>query len=179
LWSLALTAGRIENIMTKRTATTHIVLHCSATKPSSNVHAARIREWHLAKGWVDIGYHFVVCRTGQIEIGRELQSVGAHVAGWNSLSVGICMVGGLYEDGRGVVDDLVGAYTPEQIAATRLLLQVLKNIYPDAAIVGHRDLSPDKNGDGKITAGEWVKTCPGFDSAREFADILNQQLEDT
>lgn len=157
--------------MTRRTSTTHIVVHCSATRPSADIGADRIREWHVAKGWADIGYHFVIRRSGKIEVGRDLQDVGAHVAGWNSQSVGVCMAGGLYEDGRSVVDDLTGAYTPAQIAATRLLLRVVRNIYPNAVIVGHRDLSPDRDGDGKIEQHEWLKTCPGFDAAREFAGL--------
>jgi N-acetylmuramoyl-L-alanine amidase len=35
--------------------------------------------------------------------------------------------------------------------------------YPNATILGHRDLSPDKNGDGVIERSEWVKHCPSFD----------------
>ena len=35
-------------------------------------------------------------------------------------------------------------------------------------VVGHRDLSPDNNQDGKITPNEWLKTCPGFDAGWEL-----------
>lgn len=38
-------------------------------------------------------------------------------------------------------------------------------------IVGHRDLSPDKNGDGIITSNEWVKLCPSFDVTKWLNDI--------
>jgi hypothetical protein len=34
--------------------------------------------------------------------------------------------------------------------------------------VGHRDLSPDLNGDGIIQPGEWTKMCPCYDVKREF-----------
>jgi N-acetyl-anhydromuramyl-L-alanine amidase AmpD len=43
-----------------------------------------------------------------------------------------------------------------------------KRKYPNAKVVGHRDLSPDLNGDGKITPNEWVKLCPCFNSITEY-----------
>ena len=42
-------------------------------------------------------------------------------------------------------------------------LVALSEKYPDATILGHRDLSPDKDGDGVIETSEWVKHCPSFD----------------
>lgn len=54
-------------------------------------------------------------------------------------------------------------FTPAQFAALKQLLKQLKAGYPAAQILGHRDLSPDKNGDGKISPNEWLKTCPCFD----------------
>jgi N-acetylmuramoyl-L-alanine amidase len=41
----------------------------------------------------------------------------------------------------------------------------LSKKYPDAAILGHRDFSPDKNGNGIIEYFEWIKSCPSFDAA--------------
>ena len=154
--------------MTRRSHTEFIVLHCSATKPHLNIGRDVIREWHLAKGWADIGYHAVVKRNGLIEFGRPFDDIGAHVAGYNGTTVGVCLVGGLYADGSEAEDDFDGLYTVEQKHALRELLVVLKAAYPDAQIVGHRDLSPDKDGDGKIEKHEWLKSCPGF-AAREWA----------
>lgn len=154
--------------MTRRSHTEFIVLHCSATKPQLNIGRDVIREWHLAKGWADIGYHAVVKRNGLIEFGRPFDDIGAHVAGYNGTTVGVCLVGGLYADGSEAEDDFDGLYTVEQKHALRELLVVLKAAYPDAQIVGHRDLSPDKDGDGKIEKHEWLKSCPGF-AAREWA----------
>jgi hypothetical protein len=149
--------------MTRRTKTTHIVLHCSATKPNQIIGRDAIREWHIGKGWADIGYAAVVKRNGLIEFGRHFDDIGAHVAGWNGSTVGVCLVGGLYPDGSEAVDDFEGLYTVEQKHALVDLVQVLKAAYPDALIVGHRDLSPDTNHDGRITQSEWLKSCPGFD----------------
>jgi N-acetylmuramoyl-L-alanine amidase len=151
----------------RRTQTRLIVVHCSATRPGVNVTAQMIREWHIAKGWEDIGYHWVIRRDGTIEAGRHTDDVGAHVAGRNTDTVAICMAGGLDDNGVGVADrpDL---FTGAQWASARALIVVLKRMYPFAVVTGHRDLSPDLNADGKIEPQEWLKTCPGFNAAFEL-----------
>ena len=63
-----------------------------------------IRKWHLAKGWKDIGYHFVIRLNGAIEQGRPVEQVGAHVQGHNSTTIGVCYVGGV--KGRKAVDTM-------------------------------------------------------------------------
>lgn len=155
--------------MATRQRTDLIVFHCSATKPDQD-HVDRkvIEEWHLAKGWAAIGYHFVITRAGTLQLGRPLEDIGAHVQGFNSTSVGICMVGGLDEHGAGLVDDVDG-YTADQWVTAWVLVKYLRKVWPDARICGHRDLSPDADHDGKIEQSEWLKTCPGFDAARVFA----------
>ncbi|AGA67832.1 N-acetylmuramoyl-L-alanine amidase [Desulfitobacterium dichloroeliminans LMG P-21439] len=79
-----------------------IVIHHSASPTSVKrgttdvpVDAAMIRQWHLAKGWSDIGYHFVILPDGRCEEGRPLFKPGAHcVAGHrNFIGIGICLVG--------------------------------------------------------------------------------------
>jgi len=53
------------------------------------------------------------------------------------------------------------------------VLNELKQHQPidDITIVGHRDLSPDLNNDGKIQEREWVKVCPTFDAIEEYGWI--------
>jgi len=153
--------------MTARTRTDLIVLHCSATKPSAHIGRQQIEEWHLAKGWAGIGYHFVITRAGDLEVGRPLDQVGAHVAGHNGGSVGICMVGGLDEMGRSF-HNAPTQFTPQQWDTAKVLMAFLRKLYPNVRTCGHRDLSPDTNRDGKITPAEWLKTCPGFDAVREL-----------
>lgn len=155
----------------KRERTTLIVVHCSATRPSQDIGAAEIRGWHLAKGWQDIGYHFVIRRNGRIEIGRQMDDMGAHVAGFNSVSVGVCLVGGLLADGKpaDVLNPLAfDAFTVPQMTAAHTAIAFLRRVYPHAKVVGHRDLSPDMDKDGTVEKSEWLKTCPGFDAAKEF-----------
>ncbi|WP_230770733.1 N-acetylmuramoyl-L-alanine amidase [Sphingomonas sp. Leaf4] len=144
-----------------------IVIHCSATREGQHFTAADIRAWHLAKKWADIGYHFVIGLDGTIEIGRPLAQPGAHVAGYNARTIGICYVGGCAADGKTIKD----TRTPEQKAALVTLLTALKARWPKATIKGHRDYSPDTNGDGRITPGEWIKGCPSFDAAAEYKGL--------
>lgn len=153
--------------MTRRTQTRFIVFHCSATRPSQNVTAQTIREWHVAKGWADIGYHFVIRRDGVVEAGRHPDDVGAHVAGHNTDTIGVCMVGGLDEQGA-AFNNRPDLFTQAQWQSAEAIVKVLRKMYPFAAICGHRDLSPDANHDGKIQPAEWLKSCPGFDAQQEL-----------
>ena len=109
-----------------------------------------------------VGYHFIIKRDGTVETGRPLDAVGSHVEGKNSISVGICMIGGVKEDGKTAEDN----FTAQQYAALAEKLREMRRLYPNARICGHRDLSKDRNGDGKITPNEWSKMCPSFDVAR-------------
>lgn len=156
--------------MTKRIQTIYVVWHCSASRPGHDIGAREIREWHLAKGWSDIGYALVIRRDGTIEPGRALDAIGAHVAGHNSDSVGICMVGGLDAEGKPFASrpDL---FTPAQWDSARVVYELMRRMYSHAEHLGHRDLSPDLNGDGKIAQGEWLKTCPGFDVLTEIVKL--------
>lgn len=79
--------------MKLRSKTDFLVIHCSATPDERSVTAETIREWHLDRGWDDIGYHFVIERDGSIAEGRELEAIGAHCQGVNSVSIGICLIG--------------------------------------------------------------------------------------
>jgi N-acetylmuramoyl-L-alanine amidase len=153
--------------MSRRTQTKFIVVHCSATRPSQNITAQTVREWHVAKGWSDIGYHFFIRRDGTIEPGRHPDEVGAHVAGHNTDSVAICLAGGLDESG-GSFANRPDLFTQDQWKSAELLVSTLRKMYPQASVCGHRDLSPDLNHDGKIQPHEWLKTCPGFDAQHEL-----------
>lgn len=74
-----------------------IILHHSATKDNQTFSWNDIRRYHtVTRGWRDIGYHFgIEDIEGGIEliVGRFVGEIGAHCKGYNSDSVGICMVG--------------------------------------------------------------------------------------
>lgn len=157
-----------------RNRTDFLVIHTSATRPSWDGGAADIDTWHRGFGWDGIGYHFVIRRNGRIEVGEDLKKVGSHVQGFNSVAVGVCLVGGLNEAGKAENN-----YTPEQWASLKTLVKTLKATYPEARLVGHRDLSPDKDNDGVVKPSEWVKECPCFSvtdwEAGGYAPVLGTQ----
>lgn len=130
-----------------------IVIHCADTYARMDIGVKEIREWHLARGFNDIGYHYVVRRDGTIEAGRPLEKPGAHAAGYNSQSIGICYIGG-----KGDNDKPEDNRTPAQKQALHDLVNSLKQQFPQAKIVGHRDL-PDVQ-----------KACPCFSVLYEFAN---------
>ena len=142
-----------------------IVIHCTATKEGINVSPATIKQWHLKRGFSDIGYHYIIGIDGKINAGRPVSRAGAHVKNGNSDSIGISYVGGLDSNGKGK-----DTRTEEQKNSLIKILKVLKNIYPQASIHGHRDYSPDKDGDG-VEEHEYMKLCPCFNAELEYLDL--------
>lgn len=147
-----------------------IVIHCSASRAGVDLRAADIDKMHKERGFTGIGYHFVVDLDGWVEVGRPLPQDGAHCntpglsgQSYNKHSIGICYVGGLDRDGNPA-----DTRTPAQREALDDLVHDLIQRYPIVEVIGHRDASPDKNKDGKITPNEWVKICPCFDAKAEF-----------
>ncbi len=137
---------------------TFIAVHCSATQPKANIGAIEIDKMHKMRGFACIGYHYVIKRDGTIERGRPINTIGAHVYGYNSTSLGICLVGGVDEHGKATNN-----FTPEQFVSLKELISVLIKTRPLAKVLGHRDFSPDKNHDGIISPNEYMKECPCFD----------------
>lgn len=134
--------------MTQRAHTDFIAVHCSATRPSQQIDVDDMRKWHKAKGWSDVGYHYVITRAGRVQKGREEDRVGAHVEGFNGRSIGICLVGGVSEEDFTKPEN---NFTPLQMTALRNLLEQLAKRYPGAVVQGHRDFPNVK------------KACPSFD----------------
>lgn len=128
-------------------AITSIAVHCAYTPPQMDIGAAEIARWHRARGFSDIGYHFVIRRQGQVETGRALERPGAHVAGRNAHSIGVCLAGGKAADADLPDMNFSGA----QLAALRALLFELRQRFPHAEILGHCDYP-------RVS-----KPCPCFD----------------
>ena len=143
-----------------------IVIHCSATKEGKDFGAEDIGKWHRERGFNGIGYHFVIRLDGTIEAGRMLDLAGAHTTGHNKNTIGICYIGGLDEDGKAK-----DTRTDEQKKALRWLITAIKTHMPyglGLRVKGHRDYSPDKNGNGVIDKYERIKECPCFDAIPEY-----------
>jgi N-acetylmuramoyl-L-alanine amidase len=139
--------------MKKRLSTTHIVIHNLATSPSMNWGWRDVDREHRSRGWLAGGYHFVICRDGTIDVGRPLDTWGAHCPAVNGKSVAIAMSGGIAQDASGKPLPKVPQdnFTPAQHNALRMLVPLLQRIFPVAVVAGHGELQPDK------------PHCPGFD----------------
>lgn len=132
---------------------TLIIVHCSANRAGSALRMADIDSYHRSLGWIGCGYHYVIPTDGTIEPGRPDEMVGAHCKNHNRHSIGVCYIGGLSKDGKPA-----DTRTDAQRIALRNLLERLRRRYPDALIVGHRDLDPQK-------------VCPCFDVVNEYHDL--------
>lgn len=137
-----------------------IVIHCSATPEGIVFTAADIDRMHRQRGFAKIGYHRFVRLDGTDERGRQDGEIGAHVQGHNSDSIGICYAGGV--DAKGKPKD---TRTPAQRATLARIVRGYLARHPGARVCGHRDLSPDRDGDGVVERHEWLKDCPCFDVA--------------
>jgi N-acetyl-anhydromuramyl-L-alanine amidase AmpD len=134
-----------------------IIMHCSDSEFAS---VAEIDRWHRERGFDCVGYHFVItnempekgarmrCLDGQICAGRALSRQGAHTLGYNTDSIGICIVG-------------KNDFTTVQFESAKTLVLELMGTYqiPPERVLGHCEL------DSK-------KSCPNFDmdGFREFLE---------
>jgi len=126
-----------------------IIVHHSA---SHAVSKEQIEEWHIERGFFEIGYHYVIQAGGLVRLGRKLDRIGAHCKGHNSDSVGVCVVGS-FEDGTPVPGSQWVALVS---IVSDLMVQFglsVKDVY------GHKEL-------GRTL-------CPGFDP-----QLLRDELAD-
>ena len=130
-----------------------IIVHCSATPEGKDFTVADIKRWHLARGFSDIGYHYVIYRDGSIHIGRDESIIGAHCTGHNTNSIGVCYIGGCVSNGKTPKD----TRTTQQKQSLVKLLKELKTKYPQASIHSHRDFAN--------------KACPSFDATKEYSSL--------
>jgi len=117
-----------------------IILHCSATSnEDSSIDAATIKKWHLSQAWKDIGYHWVVLRSGVVEKGRLEATIGAHCLKYNTDSIGICLIG-------------MDKFTPFQYSSLLNLLQRIMDDYSIGVdqVKGHYEFTN-------------LKSCPNLD----------------
>lgn len=135
-----------------------LIVHCSATPEGEDYTVEQIRQMHLTRGFSDIGYHYVIYRDGSIHAGRDESISGAHCTGHNSISIGICYIGGCPP--RSVKNwDKQGkdTRTPQQKLALVKLLKELKKKYPQAKVYGHNRFAN--------------KACPSFNAKKEYMSL--------
>ena len=115
---------------------TEIIIHCSATTEGKDFSVEDIDRWHRQRGFNGIGYHFVIYRDGSIHAGRSKRQIGAHCKGHNTISLGICYVGGLSTDGKPK-----DTRTAAQKASLRALVEQLQEEFPLATVHGHNEFA--------------------------------------
>lgn len=113
-----------------------VIIHCSDSPNGRNDKAEDIHRWHTERGWSGIGYHYVICIDGEIQRGRPEYWEGAHCAGENANSLGICMIG-------------TDEFSEKQWLALEHVVEGILARYPNITIHGHNEFS--------------TKSCPGFD----------------
>ena len=122
-----------------------ILVHCTATPEGREVTVAQVTQWHKARGFRTIGYHYLIGLDGRVHEGRPVAEVGAHCTGQNGRSIGVCYVGGIDRNTLKPKD----TRTPAQRRSLRALVARLQKEYPGATVHGHREFA--------------AKACPCFD----------------
>lgn len=145
-----------------RDRTDLLVVHCAATPPDMDIGAAEIDRWHRQRRFLMIGYHYVIRRDGTIEPGRPPGKWGAHARGFNHNSVGICLVGGVDKRNRPEAN-----FTPQQYETLKHLLLGLLSQYPDAVVVGHRDLPGVTKACPSFDVQDWWESVTTYDEEQE------------
>ena len=143
-----------------------IIIHCTATRADRPFTPSALEASHRQRGFTACGYHHYITTDGVTHEMRPVEQPGAHAKGYNLASIGIAYEGGLDADFHPA-----DTRTTAQRNALRTLLVRLRHQFPQAQIMGHRDLSPDLNKDGQIEPREYVKQCPCFNAIPEYADI--------
>jgi N-acetylmuramoyl-L-alanine amidase len=141
----------------------YLVIHQTSTTTSQDITMEDITKWHRYRGFKKAGYHWLIRRDGTIEDCRMPREIGAHCKGYNHESIGIAIAGGIDPDGQ--PEDNFEAI---QIDALLQLIPLLKYFYPRAVVIGHRELTPIKD-------GEPCK-CPQLD-LDGLREVLNERKE--
>lgn len=148
-----------------------LVIHCTATREGREVSGAEIRRWHTSprsqggRGWKQVGYSDLIHLNGGVEnlvpynedVRVDPWEVTNGAAGYNSTSRHVVYVGGIGMDGRER-----DTRTAAQRKALERYVKDFHRRYPEAEIVGHRDLPGV------------AKECPCFDVRRWLREIRLQ-----
>lgn len=132
-----------------------IILHCSDSDHPHHDNIEAIRRWHVnERGWIDIGYHYVITKDGSTYVGRPVETPGAHCKGHNETSIGICLTG------RDV-------FSKEQFLSTSILIRGLQSTFSltrFTSLYFHSELSENK-------------TCPNF-TLKQYTDGVFNYIKD-
>lgn len=120
-----------------------VFLHCSDSDVAKHDNIETIKEWHLKRGFTDIGYHYVILKDGSICIGRDIEKIPASQKGYNTNTIAICLTGSK-------------KFSKKQFESLKQLCEAIKQEYNDKITFhGHCEVSN--------------KSCPVFD----YKKVLN------
>jgi N-acetylmuramoyl-L-alanine amidase len=151
----------------------YIFLHCTAGPQDQTIKA--IEAYWKTLGWIKKGYHFMILADGTVIHETPIEQTSNGVAGYNAHAIHISYLGGVVTSNNDPVNAKgtpIDNRTPAQLQSMEKLLYELNGKFPDAIILGHRDVSPDKNRDGIIESNEWIKACPSF-SVKGWLSFIN------
>jgi N-acetyl-anhydromuramyl-L-alanine amidase AmpD len=132
--------------MIKREKTDTLAIHCSATPATMDIGVEKIKEWHVKEnGWEDVGYHFIITRSGELQTARPEEYQGAHAPQVNFRSLAVCLIGGT--DNK---QQWENNFTDEQFTTLKSLIADLIKKYEIKKIIGHYQVDDRKK-------------CPSFD----------------
>ena len=138
-----------------------IFVHCTATPQAWGV--TELRKSFKQQGWKYAGYHYVITVDGGVHQMEAIETIANGVKGYNATAIHIAYVGGIDKQGKAIDNR-----TDAQKESLHKLIWQLKKRYPNAIILGHRDVSPDINKNGRVDRWERIKECPCFEVREEF-----------
>jgi N-acetylmuramoyl-L-alanine amidase len=142
----------------------NLFVHCTAGWQTET--NEQLFEGFKSRGWNNPGYHVTVDADGTAWVLQQPNLIANGVAGNNANSLHISYKGGI-DKTMNAIDNR----TSEQKATLVMVLKWWKSQYPNARILGHRDISPDTNHNGKVDSWERIKQCPCFDAILEYKNI--------
>ena len=150
-----------------------IFIHCSAG--FGNVES--IKRYWKSIGWKSVGYHRIIAEDGEVFQLAPYYKVTNGVKGYNSTSIHVCYIGGVdRENVNKAKDTRTEAQKKALICEIENALLYLKGFQSieDVQILGHRDISEDKNLNGKVDSEERIKECPSFNAIPEYAHLIEK-----
>tara|TARA_R110000824_G_scaffold381519_1_gene574302 strand:+ start:1366 stop:1770 length:405 start_codon:yes stop_codon:yes gene_type:complete len=125
-----------------------VIIHCSATTEDDD-------------GSIKTnGYHYVVRRDGQVDTGRPIDKMGAHISTKNNSTIHICYIGGVEQDGKTPKDTLNDL---QESAIKRLYISLCSVLNKHLNLSGHNE-------------GSESEYCPSFNVQEKFSSIHTEVI---
>lgn len=154
----------------------YIFIHC--TSGYSNIKSIE-NYWFNTLKWKTGGYHRIVDLDGEIHKMYDFNKVTNGVLNYNSDSIHISYIGGVEKSNvKKALDSRTNAQKESIIECILEALNWCKNNSQEVDgvfIIGHRDISPDRNLNGLVDANERIKECPSFDSIPEYWHFMGKK----